>query len=231
MAVCFCVNMIYVRPEFSDILGGFIPQIPSDSYDQMIGLVGAVIMPHNLFLHSALVLSRELDRSNRKDIKEANFYFSLEATVSLSVSFFINMCVICTFAYWHFKDEGHDITLQTAHLALRETFGEGAKIVWAIGLLAAGQSSTMTGTYAGQFVMQGFLRLRFAPWIQVLITRSIAILPSLVVAYYEAYDSVDGWINILQAIQLPFALIPLLKFTSTSTIMKEFRNHKYVTCF
>jgi natural resistance-associated macrophage protein 2 len=197
----------------------------------MIGLVGAVIMPHNLFLHSALVLSRELDRSKKSNIKEANFYFSLEATISLSVSFFINMCVICTFAFWHLRDDGHEITLMNAHSALRETFGYGAKMVWAIGLLAAGQSSTMTGTYAGQFVMQGFLRLRFAPWIQVMITRSIAIFPSLIVAYYESIDSLDGWINILQAIQLPFALIPLLKFTSSEVMMKDFKNHKFITGF
>ena len=197
----------------------------------MIGLVGAVIMPHNLFLHSSLVLSREIDRSKKRNIKEANFYFSLEATISLSVSFFINMSVICTFAYWHLRGDGHDITLQTAHSAMRETFGYGAKMVWAIGLLAAGQSSTMTGTYAGQFVMQGFLKLRVPPWVQVAITRSVAIFPSLIVAFMDSIDELDGYINILQAIQLPFALIPLLKFTSSEAIMKEFKNPKGITIF
>lgn len=231
MAVCFCINMFNVRPELVDILSGFIPGVPDGSFDQMIGLVGAVIMPHNLFLHSALVLSREIDRSDKKNVKEANFYFSVEAAVSLSVSFFINMCVISTFAYWHFSSDGSSITLQTAHSALKDTFGYGAKVVWAIGLLAAGQSSTMTGTYAGQFVMQGFLRLRVSPWIQVAITRSIAIFPSLIVAFNDSIDSLDGWINILQAIQLPFALIPLLKFTSSSNIMNEFKNHPFVSGF
>jgi len=231
MAVCFCANMIYVQPEFASILGGFIPQIPHQAFDQMIGLVGAVIMPHNLFLHSALVLSRELDRSQKKNIKEANFYFSLEATISLSVSFIINLSVICTFAYWHLRGGGHDITLQTAHLALEDTFGDGARMVWAIGLLAAGQSSTMTGTYAGQFVMQGFLQMKVPPWVQVAITRSIAIFPSLIVAFTESIDELDGWINILQAIQLPFALIPLIKFTSSGSIMKDFKNHPFITGF
>lgn len=231
MAVCFCANMIYVQPEASQILSGFIPGVPEGSFDQMIGLVGAVIMPHNLFLHSALVLSRELDRSDKKNIKEANFYFSLEAMISLSVSFFINMSVICTFAYWHLSEKGQNITLQTAHSALEDTFGDGARVVWAIGLLAAGQSSTMTGTYAGQFVMQGFLKMRFAPWMQVAITRSIAIFPSLIVAFTDSIDSLDGWINILQAIQLPFALIPLLKFTASSNVMKDFKNHKFITTF
>jgi natural resistance-associated macrophage protein len=231
MAVCFCINMIYVRPDASDILSGFIPGIPEGSFDQMIGLVGAVIMPHNLFLHSALVLSREIDRSKKKNIKEANFYFSFEAMISLSVSFLINMCVICTFAYWHLSNEAERITLQNAHSALKETFGDGARIVWAIGLLAAGQSSTMTGTYAGQFVMQGFLKMRLSPWLQVGITRSIAIFPSLIVAFTNSIDQLDGMINILQAIQLPFALIPLLKFTSSPKIMKDFKNYAVVTYF
>jgi natural resistance-associated macrophage protein 2 len=223
--------MLFVRPEVSDVLSGFIPGVPEGSFDQMIGLVGAVIMPHNLFLHSALVLSREIDRSKRNNIKEANFYFSLEAMISLSVSFFINMCVICTFAYWHLSNEAERITLQNAHSALKDTFGYGAKVVWAIGLLAAGQSSTMTGTYAGQFVMQGFLKMRFPPWVQVAITRSIAIFPSLIVAFTNSIDELDGLINILQAIQLPFALIPLLKFTSSAKVMKEFKNHKGITWF
>ena len=138
--------MLYVGPSATDILKGFIPGIPVGAFDQMIGLVGAVIMPHNLFLHSALVLSREIDRSKKKNIREANFYFSIEAAISLSVSFFINMSVICTFAFWHLSGKANEITLQNAHSALHNTFGDGAKVVWAIGLLAAGQSSTMTGT-------------------------------------------------------------------------------------
>jgi NRAMP (natural resistance-associated macrophage protein)-like metal ion transporter len=231
MAICFCANMFYVGPDASEILQGFIPSIPHGAFDQMIGLVGAVIMPHNLFLHSALVLSREIDRTKKSNIKEANFYFSLEATISLSVSFFINMSVICTFAYWHLSGRGAEITLQNAHHALNDTFGDGAKIVWAIGLLAAGQSSTMTGTYAGQFVMQGFLQMRLPPWMQVAITRSIAICPALIVAFLDSIDDLDGYINILQAIQLPFALIPLLKFTSSEKVMKDFKNHSFVTGF
>ena len=240
MAICFCINMFNAGVNIEDAIEGFIPGIPHGSFDQMIGLVGAVIMPHNLFLHSALVLSREIDRSNKKTIKEANFYFSLEAVISLSVSFFISLCVICTFAYWHLKGKSDNITLQTAHITLEKTFGDSARIVWAIGLLASGQSSTMTGTYAGQFVMQGFLRMRLPSWLQVLFTRSIAIFPALVVASElsreEADDSgkldrLDGYINILQAIQLPFALIPLLKFTSSPTIMKDFKNPKFVTIF
>lgn len=231
MAVCFFVNMFAVQPEIMEILGGFIPGVPDGSFDKMIGLIGSIIMPHNLFLHSALVLSREIDRSKKSKIKEANFYFSVEATISLCVSFLINMSVIITFAHWHLSKDGTEITLQTAQSALYNTFGNNAKIVWAIGLLAAGQSSTMTGTYAGQFVMQGFLHLRLPSWLQVGITRSIAIFPALIVAFNDSIDSLDGLINIMQAVQLPFALIPLLKFTSSSNLMSGFINHKFVTGF
>ena len=223
--------MFSVQPQIEEIFSGFIPGIPDGSFDRMVGLIGAIIMPHNLFLHSALVLSREIDRNDRKNIKEANFYFSIEAVISLFVSFLINMSVVVTFAHWHLTKEGETIELQTAHYALANTFGEGARIVWAIGLFAAGQSSTMTGTYAGQFVMQGFLHLKLPTWMQVALTRSIAIFPAIIVAFNNTMDDMDGLINIMQAIQLPFALIPLLKFTSSSKIMNEFKNHKYVLVF
>lgn len=231
MAVCFFINMFSVQPQLADICSGFIPGIPDGSFDRMVGLIGAIIMPHNLFLHSALVLSREIDRTDRKNIREANFYFSIEAIISLSVSFLINMSVVITFAYWHLTKEGEEIELQTAHSALTNTFGDNARIVWAIGLFAAGQSSTMTGTYAGQFVMQGFLHMTLPPWLQVALTRSIAIFPAIIVAFNNTVDNMDGLINIMQAIQLPFALIPLLKFTSSSVMMSEFKNPKYITIF
>jgi NRAMP (natural resistance-associated macrophage protein)-like metal ion transporter len=108
-----------------------------------------------------------------------------------------------------------DIYLYNAHQSLEQSFGVNAKYIWAIGLMAAGQSSTMTGTYAGQFVMQGFIELRIPVYMRVLVTRSIAIVPAIVVAFLgqKNTDSFDGYLNILQAVQLPFALIPLLKFS------------------
>lgn len=125
------------------------------------------------------------------------------------------MAVISTFAYYHLKSDSNDIVLDNAHLALQDSFGNNAKYIWAIGLMAAGQSSTMTGTYAGQFVMQGFINLHVPAYIRVLVTRGIAIVPALIVAFIHYSDNFDGLLNILQAIQLPFALIPLLKFTAS----------------
>jgi natural resistance-associated macrophage protein len=223
--------MFIVQPGFGEVMGGFVPQLPHDSTNEMIGLIGAVIMPHNLFLHSALVQSRSVDRRDKVEVKEANKYFSIEASISLFISLIINISVIATFAFYHLKDEARSISLENADQALQESFGNGAKIVWGIGLMAAGQSSTMTGTYAGQFVMQGFVNLKVPVYIRVLITRSIAIVPALIVAFVGDNDSFAGFLNILQAIQLPFALIPLLKFTASDKVMGGFQNSMITNIF
>jgi natural resistance-associated macrophage protein len=120
-------------------------------------------MPHNFYLHSGLVLSRRVSQNSFSEVSEANSYNRLESAFSLVISFFINMSVIGTFAYY--SDESNsDINLYNAHDALADTFGDSAKYIWAVGLLAAGQSSTMTGTYAGQFVMEGFLEIKLPIW-------------------------------------------------------------------
>jgi Mn2+/Fe2+ NRAMP family transporter len=195
MAACFYLNMFIVLPAAEDVFGGFIPYIPAGAGTATIGLVGAVIMPHNLYLHSALVLSRDVDTSNHGKIKEANMYFAIEAGLSLFVSFLINLAVISVFA--HFEGEDDSVNgLESAGNALN-TFGNGSQYIWAVGLLAAGQSSTMTGTYAGQFVMQGFLDLKMVAWKRVLLTRSIAMVPALGVAFAENPDAISQWLNIL----------------------------------
>jgi hypothetical protein len=154
------------KPDGVGIIKGMvIPQIPSNAAFQAVGMLGAVIMPHNLFLHSALVQSRKVDRSEAAGgaaVKEANFYFMLESIASLSVSFCINLFVLAVFAAGFYVDgqsgDGIDVGLGNAGDVLAERFGRGARIIWAIGLLAAGQASTMTGTFAGQFVMNGQCR-------------------------------------------------------------------------
>jgi len=188
-------------------------------------------MPHNIYLHSALVLSREIDTSDEKKVREANFYYSIESAIALFISFIINMFVVAVFAKGFFGK--NDIGLSDAGELLGQKYGHIALYIWGIGLLAAGQSSTMTGTYAGQFVMQGFLDLKISPWKRVLITRSVAILPSLTVAllHKNLLDSLDEWINVLQSVQLPFALIPVLTFTSSAAIMGSFRNYLAITIF
>jgi len=225
MATCFWLNLLHIDvPVDAILVGCIVPRIPKGAVTQTIGLIGAVIMPHNLYLHSALVQSRRVDKSDREKIKEANKYFAIEAAISLFVSFLINMAVVCVFAYatqQNFAEKG-EIELNNAHIALEGLLGKWAVIVWGVGLLAAGQSSTMTGTYSGQFVMQGFVELPIAPWKRVLVTRAIAIFPSLMIVIWGNVDNIDEYLNVLQSFQLPFALIPLLKFTSSRSVMGEF---------
>ena len=205
-------------------------------------------MPHNMFLHSALVQSRAIDRSRPAKVREANFYFSIESGVALFVSFIINLVVVCVFAAaffdptcaaqgkgkWPETGECEEIGLAEAGDALKSALGGAAQTVWAIGLLAAGQSSTMTGTYAGQFVFNGFFDLQIAPWKRVAITRSIALVPAVLVALLSASngslaDTLDQYLNILQSVQLPFAVLPLLRFTSSASIMGAFVNSRWLS--
>lgn len=149
MAVCFFINFFVVKPDVGEVFfGTFIPTVPSGSINEAIGLIGSVIMPHNFYLHSALVLTRKINTTSKKAVKEANFYNAIESAGSLFISFLINFAIIGTFAYYH--DKGYtDLNLRNADIALQQAFGNGARIIWAVGLLSAGQSSTMTGTYAG----------------------------------------------------------------------------------
>jgi natural resistance-associated macrophage protein len=165
-------------------------------------------------------------------VKEANFYYAIESCIALFVSFVVNLFVVSVFAAGFYgSDDAGDIGLSQAGNKLRDKYGDVAFYVWAIGLLAAGQSSTMTGTYAGQFVMQGFLNLTIAPWKRVLITRLVAIVPAIVVALVATnnLDFLDELLNVVQSIQLPFALLPALKFTTTENIMGIFKNSMTTT--
>uniref|UniRef100_A0A668UUA9 Solute carrier family 11 member 2 n=1 Tax=Oreochromis aureus TaxID=47969 RepID=A0A668UUA9_OREAU len=218
--------------------------------EQAVGIVGAVIMPHNIYLHSALVKSREVDRKNKKEVKEANKYFFIESTIALFVSFLINVFVVAVFAQAFYNKSNIEVvkcnatgsphtdlfplnnnTLEVdiykGGIVLGCFFGPAALYIWAIGILAAGQSSTMTGTYSGQFVMEGFLNLRWSRFARVLLTRSIAITPTLLVAIFQDVQHLTGmndFLNVLQSLQLPFALIPILTFTSLKSIMNDFAN-------
>jgi len=157
-------------------------------------------MPHNLYLHSSLVLTRKINNKSANSVNEANIYNAIESAISLFISFVISTAVIATFAvYSSDPTKDKDLDLESASLALEDVFGSAAKYIWAIGLLAAGQSSTMTGTYAGQFVMEGFLNFKLPVYQRVLITRSIAIVPALCVTFLSPEDltSMDNWLNIL----------------------------------
>ena len=195
-----------------------------------------------MYLHSSLVLSRAIDRTIPSQVSEAIFYFTIEASVALFVSFLINVSVVAVFANAFFNEscasDGQalvngectdEVGLSNAGNALREALGSAAQIVWAIGLLASGQSSTMTGVTTGQFVMTGFLQLKWKPWQQLLVTRSIAIVPALIVGVSATEDQtvldfLNECINVFMSYQLPFAVLPMLHLTGSRRIMGSFAN-------
>ncbi|KAF8692302.1 hypothetical protein HU200_039911 [Digitaria exilis] len=233
MAVSFAWMFADTKPNGKDLLIGIlVPKLSSRTIRQAVGVVGCVIMPHNVFLHSALVQSRKIDQNKECQVREALRYYSIESTIALAVSFMINLFVTTVFAkgFYGSKEAGN-IGLENAGQYLQEKFGGGffpILYIWGIGLLAAGQSSTITGTYAGQFIMGGFLNLRLKKWLRALITRSFAIVPTIVVALFfdtsdSALDILNEWLNVLQSIQIPFALIPLITLVSKEQVMGVFK--------
>ncbi|RDX89295.1 Metal transporter Nramp3, partial [Mucuna pruriens] len=233
MAISFGWMFGEAKPSGKELLLGIlIPKLNSRTIQQAVGVVGCLIMPHNVFLHSALVQSRQVDRSKKGRVQEAFNYYSIESTLALVVSFIINIFVTTVFAKGFYGTElANSIGLVNAGQYLQETYGGGLfpiLYIWGIGLLAAGQSSTITGTYAGQFIMGGFLNLRLKKWIRALITRSCAIIPTMIVALIfdtteESLDVLNEWLNVLQSVQIPFALIPLLYLVSKEQIMGTFK--------
>ncbi|XP_036988187.2 natural resistance-associated macrophage protein 1 isoform X2 [Artibeus jamaicensis] len=230
MALTFGYEYVVAHPAQGALLQGlFLPLCPGCGQRELlqaVGIVGAIIMPHNIYLHSALVKSREIDRTRRADIREANMYFLLEAAIALSVSFFINLFVVAVFGQAFFQQtnqaafnvcansslhdyakifpmDNHtvDVDIYQGGVILGCIFGPAALYIWAVGVLAAGQSSTMTGTYAGQFVMEGFLKLRWSRFARVLLTRSCAILPTVLVAVFRDLRDLSGLNDLLNVLQ------------------------------
>uniref|UniRef100_A0A7N1A4F2 Uncharacterized protein n=1 Tax=Kalanchoe fedtschenkoi TaxID=63787 RepID=A0A7N1A4F2_KALFE len=204
-----------------------IPRLSSKTIKQAVGVVGCIIMPHNVFLHSALVQSTEIDHNKKRCVQEALKYYYIESTIALVVSFMINLFVTTVFARaFYGTKEASSIGLVNGGEYLQEKYGGGLVpilYIWAAGLLAAGQSSTITGTYAGQFIMGGFLNLRLKKWLRAPITRSCAIVPTMIVALFfdtneHSLDAVNEWLNVLQSIQILFALIPLLFLVSKKQV-------------
>ena len=248
MCVCFFIDFGYAQPDGASIGRGFIPTVQSYAILQAVGLIGSIVMPHNMYLHSALVQSRQVNRRSIARVKEANFYFSLEAAVALAVSFAINFAVVCVFARGFFNEECakqgmglvdgvcvDTIGLGTAGDVLKGLLGGAAQTVWAIGLLASGQSSTMTGVTTGQYVMSGFLAINMKPWQRIILTRSIALIPSVSVALaslgdQSRLDATSQAVNVVMSVLIPFAILPLLHFTSSRTLMGSFVNTTWMMC-
>ncbi|XP_031503387.1 metal transporter Nramp5-like [Nymphaea colorata] len=240
MAACYFAELAYVKPKASEVLQGlFVPKLKGEgATGDAIALLGALIMPHNLFLHSALVLSRKVPESVH-GIQSACRYFLFESGFALFVAFMINVSLvavygsICSSENLSEESSRHcsDLTINNAHFLLKNVLGKSSSTIYAISLLASGQSSTITGTYAGQYIMQGFLDMKMKKWLRNFITRCIAITPSLVVSIINGSAGAGKLIIIASMIlsfELPFALIPLLKFSSSETKMGPQKNSIYI---
>lgn len=227
MAVSMGALAFYAGVPSAEVIRGLVvPTLPASAMPTAAGLIGAIIMPHNLYLHGALVHNRALPPSMRScGQRESLYYYNMEAAFALGITLCINTAVISVFSKGFYgRKHGAEIGLENAGQFLGRRFGAHMQWIWAVGLLAAGQSSTMTGTYAGQFVMDGFLNLKIPALQRALITRAVALAPTLLVAIKAngqsfQLDWLNQALNILQAVQLPFAVVPLLALTSSKHIV------------
>ena len=219
IGVSLFIELFFAVPSASGIAKGFIPTIQNETALYIaIGIIGATVMPHNLYLHSALVQTRKIKRDDEGISKAIRFNF-LDSTIALNVAFFVNAAILILAASVFFKVGRSDVTeIRNAHELLQPLLGnKAAPILFSIALIAAGQSSTITGTLAGQVVMEGFLSLRINPLIRRLLTRMIAILPAVFVIYFTGEENLNSLLilsQVILSVQLPFAVIPLIHAVS-----------------
>lgn len=229
----FVAELIFAQPDGGELLKGFIPSIPgSEALYIAIGIIGATVMPHNLYLHSSLVQTRKIDRS-KAGIKQAIKYNFIDTGIALNLALFVNAAIlILAAAAFHTTGNTDVKEIQDAHQLLGDLFGSGlAPILFAVALIAAGQSSTLTGTLSGQIIMEGYLNLRIKPWLRRLITRLIAIIPAFLVIYISGEEKTGQLLILSQVIlslQLGFAIIPLIHLTSDKKTMGEFANKLWI---
>jgi len=232
IAGCFLFEIAIARPELGPVLGGFVPHLsvvrdPAKLYIA-IGILGATVMPHNLYLHSSIVQTRRYEESAAGK-RMAVRYAVADSTVALSLALFINAAILIVAAATFHRAGRTDVAeIQQAYELLTPLLGvTGASAVFAFALLASGQNSTLTGTLAGQIVMEGFLNIRLRPWLRRLITRGIAIVPAALTAIFFGENGTARLLILSQVIlslQLSFAVFPLVRFTSDRAKMGEFVN-------
>ncbi len=236
IAFCFLYEIIASHPAIRAVAGGFIPKPEIVTNPAMlyvgIGILGATVMPHNLYLHSSIVQTRNFDK-DATGKKEAVKFATIDSTVSLGLAFFVNAAIlIVSAATFHNTGYQHVADITDAHKLLNPVLGvKFASIFFAVALLAAGQNSTLTGTLAGQIVMEGFLNIRIKPWLRRLITRLIAIIPALIVTILYGEKGTGELLVLSQVIlsmQLSFAVVPLVIFTSDKAKMGAFANRAWV---
>jgi manganese transport protein len=224
---CFLGEMIFVQPKVSEIVGGLVPSIPnSEALYIAIGIIGATVMPHNLYLHSSLVQTRKFNHEPN-EIRKAIRFNIIDSAIALNFALFVNAAILILAATAFYKNGIYEVAeIQDAHRLLAPILGnQYAPILFAVALIAAGQSSTITGTLAGQIVMEGYLNLRIQPWLRRLITRLIAIIPAFLTIYFageEATGKLLVFSQVVLSLQLGFATIPLIHFVSDKEKMGEF---------
>ncbi len=227
IGIAFITELFFSKPDGAELLKGFIPSLPnSDALYIAIGIIGATVMPHNLYLHSSLVQTRKFERTP-KGIRSAIKFNFIDTGIALNIALFVNAAILILAASAFFATGRFGVAeIQDAFKLLENILGTKlAPILFAVALIAAGQSSTLTGTLSGQIVMEGYLNLRIQPWLRRLITRMIAIIPAFIVIYLFG-EGATGELLILSqvvlSLQLGFAIIPLIHLTSDKKQMGEF---------
>lgn len=234
---CFWMEILYAQPAFMDVMAGFLPKTEilfnPDMLYLSIGILGATVMPHNLYLHSSIVQTRKYpDTVSAK--KEAIKYLTIDSTVALFFALFVNASIlIVAAAVFHTGGNTEVAEIQDAYKLLSPGMNTTlASTLFAVALLASGQNSTLTSTLAGQIVMEGFLNLRLRPWLRRLITRGLAIIPAIIcIAVYGESEMEELLIfsQVILSLQLGFAVIPLVMFTSDKKKMGPLVNSKLLT--
>ena len=235
VGACFLFEIILARPDMGGVMRGFIPSADilknKDMLYISIGILGATVMPHNLYLHSSIVQTRRYEQT-ASGKREATRFAFIDSTIALSFALFINAAILIVAAA-SFHNSGNQAVaeIQDAYKLLTPLLGAGASTVFALALLASGLNSTLTGTLAGQIVMEGFLNIRLRPWLRRLITRGIAIIPAIIVAImYGEHGTATLLVlsQVILSLQLSFAVFPLVWFTSDKAKMGEFVNPLWV---
>ncbi len=226
IGISFLIQICIAKPNIIEVSKGLIPGLTNtESIYIAIGIIGATVMPHNLYLHSALVQTRKIEDSSAS-LKKAIRFNIIDSVVALNLALFVNAAILIIAASTFYNSNLHITDIQEAYKMLEPLTGSTlAPLLFAIALIAAGQSSTITGTLAGQIVMEGYLNLRIQPWVRRLLTRMIAIVPAFLTIYFLGESKTGDLLVLSQVIlslQLGFAVVPLIKFVSHKTIMKEF---------
>ena len=229
----FLAEMIIAKPDLASAAKGLVPSALSPGALYIaVGMIGATVMPHNLYLHSALVQTRKIERTSA-GIKKSLFYNFIDSAVALNAAFFVNAAILILAATAFYQTGNQSVAkIEDAHALLAPLLGSKlAPILFAVALIAAGQSSTVTGTLSGQIVMEGYLNLRLNPWIRRLLTRLVAIVPAVLVIGLMGEGRVDELLifsQVILSLQLGFAVIPLIHFVSDKNTMGEFAIKSWV---